>query len=217
MKEHLLKAGANMEVFSINLCSEKKWEFMKNSHVGPGRGCIVQDSSPQDLVQDLPRSGTFHRHTYMHTLTCVPALIHLHTCWFAYVYLCIASIGAVLERSCMAQVMHLTNGTMQINFFKDHTKVCIWQCCLKSSNIQGELHLPLSSNCSSLVWFQIILCPLLGAVTYIDEARKNRTFRWELKCWFTSKVEMMINCWKLLKFSLQVWPAGEAWMHHWVG
>ena len=25
----------------------------------------------------------------------------------------------------MWQVMHLTNGTMQINFFKDHTKVCI--------------------------------------------------------------------------------------------
>ena len=24
---------------------------------------------------------------------------------------------------------------------------------------------------------QIILCPLLGAVTYIDESRKNRTFR----------------------------------------
>ena len=44
--------------------------------------------------------------------------------------------------------MHLTNGTMQINFFKDHTK--------------------------------IILCPLLGAVTYIDETRKNRTFRFDL-------------------------------------
>ena len=43
--------------------------------------------------------------------------------------------------------MHLTNGTMQINFFKDHTK--------------------------------IILCPLLGAVTYIDETRKNRTFRFD--------------------------------------
>ena len=25
----------------------------------------------------------------------------------------------------MLKVMHLTNGTMQINFFKDHTKVCI--------------------------------------------------------------------------------------------
>merc|ERR1712107_744852 len=47
-----------------------------------------------------------------------------------------------------ALVMHLTNGTMQINFFKDHTK--------------------------------IILCPLLGAVTYIDETRKNRTFRFDL-------------------------------------
>ena len=48
-------------------------------------------------------------------------------------------------RTSRAVVMHLTNGTMQINFFKDHTK--------------------------------IILCPLLGAVTYIDETRRNRTFR----------------------------------------
>ena len=37
---------------------------------------------------------------------------------------------------------------MQIDFFKDHTK--------------------------------IILCPILGAVTYIDENRKNRTFRYVL-------------------------------------
>merc|ERR1719481_2445541 len=51
-------------------------------------------------------------------------------------------------RTSRAVVMHLTNGTMQINFFKDHTK--------------------------------IILCPLLGAVTYIDETRKNRTFRFDL-------------------------------------
>ena len=28
-------------------------------------------------------------------------------------------------RTSRAVVMHLTNGTMQINFFKDHTKVCI--------------------------------------------------------------------------------------------
>jgi len=51
-------------------------------------------------------------------------------------------------RTSRAVVMHLTNGTMQINFFKDHTK--------------------------------IILCPLLGAVTYIDESRKNKTFRFDL-------------------------------------
>ena len=49
-------------------------------------------------------------------------------------------------RTSRAVVMHLSNGTLQINFFKDHTK--------------------------------IILCPLLGAVTYIDETRKNRTFRY---------------------------------------
>jgi len=81
MREHLLKAGANMEV------------------------------REEDALSRIPALKT----------------------WF---------------RTSRAVVMHLTNGTMQINFFKDHTK--------------------------------IILCPLLGAVTYIDEARKNRTFRFDL-------------------------------------
>jgi len=81
MKEHLLKAGANMEV------------------------------REEDQLSRIPALKT----------------------WF---------------RTSRAVVMHLTNGTMQINFFKDHTK--------------------------------IILCPLLGAVTYIDETRKNRTFRFDL-------------------------------------
>jgi len=81
MKEHLLKAGANMEV------------------------------KDEDMLSRIPALKT----------------------WF---------------RTSRAVVMHLTNGTMQINFFKDHTKV--------------------------------ILCPLLGAVTYIDETRKNRTFRFDL-------------------------------------
>ena len=79
MKEHLLKAGANMEV------------------------------REEDQLSRIPALKT----------------------WF---------------RTSRAVVMHLTNGTMQINFFKDHTK--------------------------------IILCPLLGAVTYIDETRRNRTFRY---------------------------------------
>ncbi|PFX24395.1 Serine/threonine-protein kinase PLK1 [Stylophora pistillata] len=43
-----------------------------------------------------------------------------------------------------AIVLHLTNGTLQINFFKDHTK--------------------------------IMVCPLMGAVTYIDESKRFRTF-----------------------------------------
>jgi len=51
-------------------------------------------------------------------------------------------------RTSRAVVMHLTNGTIQINFFKDHTK--------------------------------IILCPLMGAVTYIDDQRNHRTFSFEL-------------------------------------
>jgi len=48
-------------------------------------------------------------------------------------------------RTRSAIVLHLSNGTMQVNFFQDHTK--------------------------------IILCPLMSAVTYIDEKRDVRTFR----------------------------------------
>merc|ERR1711981_1384647 len=51
-------------------------------------------------------------------------------------------------RTSRAVVMFLTNGTLRINFFKDHTK--------------------------------IILCPLMGAVTYIDEKREAQTFRLDL-------------------------------------
>jgi len=51
-------------------------------------------------------------------------------------------------RTSRAVVMFLTNGTLQINFFKDHTK--------------------------------IILCPLMGAVTYINEKREAKTFRLDL-------------------------------------
>ncbi|XP_071547692.1 serine/threonine-protein kinase PLK1 [Panulirus ornatus] len=48
-------------------------------------------------------------------------------------------------RTRSAIILHLTNGTLQINFFEDHTK--------------------------------IMLCPLMGAVTYIDEKRNFRTYR----------------------------------------
>lgn len=48
-------------------------------------------------------------------------------------------------RTRSAIVLHLSNGTLQINFFQDHTKV--------------------------------ILCPLMAAITYIDERRSARTFR----------------------------------------
>lgn len=51
-------------------------------------------------------------------------------------------------RTRSAIVLHLSNGTLQINFFSDHTK--------------------------------IILCPLMGAVTYIDQDRKFRTFKLSL-------------------------------------
>ncbi|RXG72110.1 Serine/threonine-protein kinase PLK1, partial [Armadillidium vulgare] len=51
-------------------------------------------------------------------------------------------------RTRSAIVLHLTNGTLQINFFEDHTK--------------------------------IILCPLMGAVTYIDKKRSFRTYRLEM-------------------------------------
>ncbi|XP_076450747.1 serine/threonine-protein kinase PLK1-like [Babylonia areolata] len=51
-------------------------------------------------------------------------------------------------RTRSAIVLHLSNGTLQINFFQDHTKV--------------------------------ILCPLMAAVTYIDEKREFHTFRMNL-------------------------------------
>lgn len=51
-------------------------------------------------------------------------------------------------RTRSAIVLHLSNGTLQINFFQDHTK--------------------------------IILCPLMQAVTYIDEKRESRVFKFSL-------------------------------------
>ena len=64
MKEHLLKAGANMEVTfkDWNLwdatCPRLIWNMI-HSHPGSWRGRIVEDSSSQDLVQDLARCGNF--------------------------------------------------------------------------------------------------------------------------------------------------------------
>ncbi|MBN3323354.1 PLK1 kinase, partial [Atractosteus spatula] len=51
-------------------------------------------------------------------------------------------------RTKSAIVLHLSNGTVQVNFFQDHTK--------------------------------LILCPLMGAVTYIDEKREFRTYKLSL-------------------------------------
>ncbi|KAK6476026.1 serine/threonine-protein kinase PLK1-like [Huso huso] len=51
-------------------------------------------------------------------------------------------------RTKSAIVLHLSNGTVQINFFQDHTKV--------------------------------ILCPLMAAVTFIDEKREFRTYKLSL-------------------------------------
>ncbi|XP_075292552.1 serine/threonine-protein kinase PLK1 [Opisthocomus hoazin] len=51
-------------------------------------------------------------------------------------------------RTRSAIILHLSNGTVQINFFQDHTKV--------------------------------ILCPLMAAVTYIDEKRDFRTYKLSL-------------------------------------
>ncbi|XP_055763073.1 serine/threonine-protein kinase PLK1 isoform X1 [Salvelinus fontinalis] len=51
-------------------------------------------------------------------------------------------------RTKSAIVLHLTNGTVQINFFQDHTK--------------------------------LILCPLMGAVSFIDERRDFRTYKMSL-------------------------------------
>ncbi|XP_068445496.1 serine/threonine-protein kinase PLK1 [Clinocottus analis] len=51
-------------------------------------------------------------------------------------------------RTKSAIILHLSNGTVQLNFFQDHTK--------------------------------LILCPLMGAATYIDEKREFRTYKLSL-------------------------------------
>lgn len=51
-------------------------------------------------------------------------------------------------RTRSAIILHLSNGTVQINFFQDHTK--------------------------------IILCPLMAAVSYIDEKREFHTYKLSL-------------------------------------
>uniref|UniRef100_A0A8C7YT35 Serine/threonine-protein kinase PLK n=1 Tax=Oryzias sinensis TaxID=183150 RepID=A0A8C7YT35_9TELE len=51
-------------------------------------------------------------------------------------------------RTKSAIILHLSNGTVQINFFQDHTK--------------------------------LILCPLMAAVTYINEKREFRTYKLSL-------------------------------------
>lgn len=61
-------------------------------------------------------------------------------------------------RTKSAIVLHLTNGTVQINFFQDHTK--------------------------------LILCPLMGAVTYIDEKQGFCTYKLSLLEEFGCSVEL---------------------------
>ncbi|XP_037103153.1 serine/threonine-protein kinase PLK1 [Syngnathus acus] len=61
-------------------------------------------------------------------------------------------------RTKSAIVLHLSNGTVQINFFQDHTK--------------------------------LILCPLMSAVTYIDERREFRTYKLSLLEEFGSSKEL---------------------------
>ncbi|CAJ0951390.1 unnamed protein product [Ranitomeya imitator] len=51
-------------------------------------------------------------------------------------------------RTRSAIILHLSNGTVQINFFQDHTK--------------------------------LILCPLMAAVSYIDEKRESHTYKLSL-------------------------------------
>lgn len=61
-------------------------------------------------------------------------------------------------RTKSAIVLHLSNGTVQINFFQDHTK--------------------------------LILCPLMAAVTYIDEKREFHTYKLSLLEEFGSSKEL---------------------------
>merc|ERR1719219_589481 len=90
--------------------------------------------------------------------------------------------------------MHLSNGTIQINFFKDPAGANME---IRDENVLSRIPalktwfrtsravvMHLSNGTIQINFFKdhtkIILCPLLGAVTYIDEQRRNRTFRFDL-------------------------------------
>lgn len=86
-------------------------------------------------------------------------------------------------RTKSAIVLHLTNGTVQINFFQvgRHTTF------LRSLTGLPVLwwHIQILYSCFFLLCLwqdhtKLILCPLMAAVTYIDEKRDFRTYKLSL-------------------------------------
>ena len=71
-------------------------------------------------------------------------------------------------RTSRAVVMHLTNGTLQVKKTQESSNQELTQTLL----------------CFQINFFndhtKIILCPLMSAVTYIDENKRNRTFSFDL-------------------------------------
>lgn len=116
-------------------------------------------------IQYIERDGTEHFHTLKNFSESLTKKVTLLKYFRNYMSEHLLKAGANIQprdgeemtrlpflrtwfRTRSAIVLHLSNGTLQLNFFQDHTK--------------------------------IILCPMMGAVTYIDEKREVRTFRFQL-------------------------------------
>ena len=72
-------------------------------------------------------------------------------------------------RTSRAVVMHLSNGTLQVAllWFRQYWDIAKLISALFQINFFKD-------------HTKIILCPLMGAVTYIDEEKRHRTFRFDL-------------------------------------
>lgn len=73
-------------------------------------------------------------------------------------------------RTSRAVVMHLTNGTLQVRVVRQRSRSTL---LITSFSFRFQINFFKDHT-------KIILCPLMSAVTFIDESRKNRTFRFDL-------------------------------------
>ena len=78
-------------------------------------------------------------------------------------------------RTRSAIVLHLSNGTIQVRTCSEHNSVCV---CVCSSHIDDYT---VCLSVTQINFFQdhtkVIVCPLMQAVSYIDEGRGFCTFK----------------------------------------
>ncbi|KAG8182970.1 hypothetical protein JTE90_013422 [Oedothorax gibbosus] len=123
----LLQDGESLQYVERN--NEEQYFTIENHPAGMSKKITLLNYFNTYMTDNLVKAGEAARHREEDQLANVP---HLRA-WF---------------RTQSAIIFHLTNGTFQANFFKDHTK--------------------------------IILCPLMGAVSLIDENRQFTVYTMQL-------------------------------------